>query len=462
MPGGPRGAWLAATAVFALAVVPLAILGVLRPGDGPPAAADPIAAARQAEREGADSSVAALGPEPVRPPAGAEANFVRGGRFVETFDGTPSSPEAFSSPAWSVNLSSRDPDTWTVLEAMDAHHGPGCEAPLATHEVSRYEDAVFVCADHLMTAVNASGYAVAYLTPHALVDFSRGEAVVRVDVSTFRASGRDWIDLWVTAFDDQMALPFNPGEGDVDLQGAPRNAVHLEMDRGCSGFRLTWYRDGRQYGDSPGCWGLADWNQVLVPDARRRDTLELRISRTGVRLWMPDYNLTLAEASVDLGFDAGVVQLGHHSYNPRKDCHEANSPMDAEDCAPTTWHWDNVTISPARPALISATDTRMVKDDSRVTFDHAAPRGAFLRFSAVGRVEVSFDGGRNWNPAQKQDSVLKGAYHPEHASSYWMPVPEGATSARFRFTQDGWYRGPFHARDFSIWSALAPQGVAAP
>lgn len=168
---------------------------------------------------------------------------------------------------------------------------------------------------------------------------------------------------------------------------------------------------------------------------------------------MPDYDFVLAEEKVSLNFTQGVIQLGHHSYTPAKDCNVANSPMDASTCGPTTWHWDNVQIAPSLPFTMNHSDTRMVSSsDETVTFDRPAAAGSHLRFSAVGRVELSFDGGRTWSRAQRQSTVLTGDRHEEHASSYWTPVPTGATSVNVRFSAEGWYEGPYHARDFVMWS----------
>jgi hypothetical protein len=41
----------------------------------------------------------------------------------------------------------------------------------------------------MMTATNASGYGVTYVTPARVVDFSAGTAVVRFDVATLRETG---------------------------------------------------------------------------------------------------------------------------------------------------------------------------------------------------------------------------------------------------------------------------------
>src|SRR5581483_1478958 len=77
-----------------------------------------------------------------------------------------------------------------------------------------------------------------------------------------------------------------------------------------------------------------------------------------------------------LAWNQGVVQLGHHSYNPQKDC-PASSP-----CLPNTWHWNNVRISPAVPFSIQRVPVRMVQTSDDYPLP-AAPAGAMLRFAAV-------------------------------------------------------------------------------
>src|SRR4051794_31463075 len=81
-----------------------------------------------------------------------------GNSFVETFDGSPAGPLPFSSPDWDVAVHSRDTGTWYQLEAMDMQHGPDCTPPMATHHSNgAYADAVFLCKDHVMTAIQAGG-----------------------------------------------------------------------------------------------------------------------------------------------------------------------------------------------------------------------------------------------------------------------------------------------------------------
>ena len=94
-------------------------------------------------------------------------------------------------------VNSRDLDTWYNLDPSQGHHGPNCEAPLATHTVTAYQDTIYQCKNHVMTTINAGGYGALYMTPNEMIDFSE-EGVIRFDISTLRTSGRDWIDVWVT------------------------------------------------------------------------------------------------------------------------------------------------------------------------------------------------------------------------------------------------------------------------
>jgi hypothetical protein len=321
-----------------------------------------------------------------------------------------------------------------------AGHGADCGAPPAMHQITAYEDAVFLCKDHVMTAINAGGYGLIYLTPNRMADFSRGEAVINFDVSTLRTSGRDWIDLWITPYQDNLELPL---QSDLpDLQGEPKNAVHISMSSFNSEtvFMASVVRNFAVQDVQRKAW--SGYEKALTPDAKRRDKFELQITRTHIKFGMPAYNLWWIDSDIaNLGWDSGVVQLGHHTYTPTKDC---------TNCGPNTWHWDNVVIDPARPFTIVRAQQRLVDQTSRptVTFGQAAPANAHLRFAAFGEaIELSFDGGATWQAAQKQAQKKDDPYH---ARSYWTPVPEGTTSVQVRaqaILNYGW-----HAQDFAIWA----------
>jgi hypothetical protein len=332
---------------------------------------------------------------------------------------------------------------------MQAFHGPACDGPPATHPNTSYEGAVFQCNHHLMTAIRASGYGAIYLTPNQMVDFSGGEAIIRFDVSTLRGSNRDWVDLWITPYEDNLQAPLEAWL--PDLNGEPRHAVHIRMEFGDEN-NLTGRFDGEiitnfTAQDLP-VINTAGYETILTPSPSQRQTFELRISNTHIKFGMPAYNFYWLDTDIaPLAWNQGVVQFGHHSYNPMKDC---------ATCYPNTWHWDNVTISPAVPFTILAANRRYVQPDTNVvTFAEPAPADSHLRFSGIGEnLELSFNGGSTWQPAQIQ---AQEEYHSDHFRTYWTPIPAGTTSVHFR--GQAWYGGDWHARDISIWSRTLPNGA---
>jgi len=371
------------------------------------------------------------------------------GGFMETFDGAPASPQAVRPPNWEVVVHSRDPGTWNTLNSMTADHGMDCAPPPGTHDTAAYESAVFQCRNHIMTAISAEGYGVIYLTPNQMVDFSTGEAVVQFDVSTLRRSDRDWLDLWITPFEDNLVAPLE--EWLPDLSGEPRRAIHVRMDATSGG---TMFRTRVICNFGGGCGGASSnisYESFLTPSSTRRDTFELRISRTHIRFGMPAYNVWWQDMDVpDIGWTQGIVQLGHHSYTPYK-----GSCMSG-GCGPNTWHWDNVNISPAVPFTMLHADRRFTDaNNPAVSFPGGAPANSFLRFAGIGQnLSVSFDGGTSWQPAQLQ---AQEKHQDELFDSYWMPVPAGTANVRFR--GERWFAGNWRAKDISIWGTSAPAAL---
>jgi hypothetical protein len=374
------------------------------------------------------------------------------GGFLQTFDGNPAAPQAWRPPDWDVTVHSRDAQTWTALEPVDAHHGADCSAPPATHRTTSYEGTVFLCRDHLMTAISASGYGLIYLTPPVMADFSAGESVIRFDMSTLRTSPRDWVDLWITPYEDN--LQFALDEWLPDGNGLPRRGIHVKMDNGAQGsvFRVTLIDNFKEVGSYESFqMGLEHdlAQRGLTTSASRRDTFELRLRQGHVSFTMPQYGIVLADANVPgLTWSRGVVQLGHHSYNPTKDC----TPSGTMTCQADTWHWDNVSISPALPFTIIRPDRRAASaaQPTPLTLAAPAPAGASLRFMGIGNsLEVSYDGGATWRAA-----VLQGQARPlqdEIFKSYWMPIPAGTTRVQVRGAN--WWGGAWEARDLSVWRA---------
>jgi hypothetical protein len=378
------------------------------------------------------------------PPTGGN-----GTTFVETFDGSPVTPQAWRPANWDVTVHSRDGSTWANLESMHAGHGSNCAGPPAGHSTSAYEDAVFICRDHMMTAINASGYGAIYLTPNQQVDFATGEAVISWDMSTARTSGRDWVDLLITPYQDNLQLPLE--DWLPDLNGLPRNALHIRMDmaNGNTMFRTSVIRDFKETDVAEQLWWVG-YESLLTPDAARRDTFELRLSRTYVRFGMPGYNFFWSDTAIaDLGWSRGIVQLGHHSYTPNKDAGCGINQNAATGCAPNTWHWDNMSISPAVPFTILRADRRTADAaNGTLNFPAPAPANANLRFAGIGsNLSVSFDTGKTWQPAglQAQSKNVE-----EHFKSYWMPIPAGTTSVQIRGSD--WWGGKWLVRDVSVWA----------
>jgi hypothetical protein len=371
------------------------------------------------------------------------------GAYLATFDGAPAAPQPYRPLNWDVTVHSRDRETWYELEPMQAYHGATCDGPPSTHLNTSYEGTVFQCNNHIMTALRASGYGVLYLTPNQMVDFSTGEAVIRFDVSTLRSSNRDWFDLWITPYEDNLQAPLESWL--PDLNGEPRRAIHIRMEFGNEN-NLTGRFDGEIITNFAAqnlpVVNTEGYETFLTPSASQRQTYELRISATHIKFGMPAYNFYWLDTPIAaLGWTQGIVQFGHHSYNPMKDC---------PTCYANTWHWDNVTISPAVPFTILPANRRYAQPGTNtVTFATPAPADARLRFSGIGEnLELSFNGGSTWQPAQLQ---AQEEYHGDHFRTYWTPIPAGTTSVQFR--GNAWYAGDWHARDITIWSRALPNGA---
>lgn len=380
--------------------------------------------------------------------------------FLESFDGSPAAPQPFTQTGqneWDIAIHSRDTGTFQALHQQDAHHGADCSAPLdtagnlVTHRTTGiYEDAVFKCKDHIMTAINEEGYGVIYLTPNQLADFTE-PVTIKFDVSTFKSSNRDWIDLWITPYEDNMQLPLDAWL--PDLQGTPKNAIHIREDQGIFKVNVITNYVGVEYTIN----AFRKFDEIVTQSPKDRVTFELQLSKNHIKFGIPPQPLTAnrslywADSAIpELLWSQGIVQLGHHSYNPTKDCADGT-------CKPNTWHWDSVQISNSIPLTIIKADKRTVNSNNEtINFNLPAPDNAHLRFSAIGTVDVSFNNGTSYIPAVRQlgSAEASGQHHPEHFSSYWTPIPAGTQTVKFKFSGDDWYNGtwPYQAKDFAIWS----------
>jgi hypothetical protein len=362
------------------------------------------------------------------------------------FDGSPPSPLAFTShpefAAWDVQVHSRDVDTWgdDAMDPVGAGHGPDCGAPPATHHVTSYRQAVYICRDHLMTAIHGGGYGVIVLTPNRLLDWSGGQATVTWDMSTHRESTRDWVDFWLASWQDQIALPISDAPDIQPSSKRPGQWLQINGHGNITGFRAANHKGV-----------VANYGPVYQADSSaQRDKFQIKIDRQKFSFCKisgePNGRPLCFFENVAHGLSAtqAVFQIGHHSYTPTKgDCFQPScAQKGSESGKPGTWHWDNVELRPSVPFTVIHADKRAVLGKSgTVTFDAPAPAGAFLRFSAVGKVSV--DG------VEVQPQLPTS--HPETANSYFIPIAAGKRSVRIELAKDGWYGGPFHAKDFAIW-----------
>lgn len=281
--------------------------------------------------------------------------------FTETFDGNPASPQPFTE--WDTFVRHRDLPSGQMIP-VDAQHGADCGPPPATHHVDDVPGMIFLCRDHMMTAIDGGEYGALYLTPPARVDFAPAalnaagvdSAEVSWNISTGFASGRDWWDVWILPVDEQY-----PGEAWYPDQGPggftlPPNGVHIALnvwERGSS-FRLgvnVWViRNGTRTLVNTEGWNGINWAIEQCGGALSdtiRDKFTLRISETSLSLvFTPVRNgQTCPHWFVNpitippLGWTDAAVKFGHHSYNPFKDGQGDHAG---------TWHWDDIRITPAR------------------------------------------------------------------------------------------------------------------
>lgn len=433
----------------------------------------------------------------------AAVGDLSGSTFLETFThidnaNTPSAPKPWTPENWSVF--SNNPDNIFYfgnpisnnnpyyMETMQAHHGADCSKPindtnpgnpiLVTHTVSDMINNVYLCRNHMMTAINHSGYGAVYFVPNHMIDFSQGEATFKFDMSTFRSSTRDWVDFWITPFEDNLVGPIN--EVESPYAGDPKRSVHITEGQcgtgGCFAFsEIINNHDGKEIRTYPG--GNSDFEMSLEDalkkhgfkmDAARRDTLELKLSKTHIKFCMTSINTTppvpvnecfINHPIPNLGWDKGIVQLAHHGYNPEKG---ENPSTGASSGSPNTWHWDNVYISPAIPfTMLNGTPDLTMYDSTNkeVTFKSPSPANAFLRFAASGNnIQFSINGGSTWTNAQRQvqEKIAEANYN-----TYWTPIPQGVTKISVR-GQGGWWGEEWAVSDASIWSLTTPGASQAP
>lgn len=360
--------------------------------------------------------------------------------------GTPGAPQPVqvngSYDHYDVQIHSRDASTWgdDSLETMDAEHGADCAAPPATHENHSYSGVVFICSDHIMTAIRASGYGEVMLTPSQLLNCAT-TCMVQWDMSTERLSTRDWWELRLTPWADNLAVAICGCLQDVDLQGPPRNGIDVSINNAESRPLTSVVNNGVAtdlFQQEPA--GFSKDIQVGTNQAAVRQTFKITVTPGHVR-----FERLASPTAVGIVFlDSAapvqmlpdyIVQFEHHSYNPLKD----------GAGIPGTWHWQNFTLTPSTPFTLIHSPVRWTQGGT-VTFAAPAPANAYLRFSGVCTVSTDASGTMAVAPKQMFAS------HPEHKSPYFIPIQAGRTSVQVNFAPDSWYGGPCIAQDFAIWS----------
>lgn len=379
--------------------------------------------------------------------------------------GMPATPAMWQPPNWDVQVHTRNmANTGGALDPQNADHGPGCEAPPAQHPISTWQQAVFVCHSHVMTAIADGGYGEVAMTPDRMADWSAGPVTIGFSVSTTHLSQRDWWALDLTPFNEQLALPFD--DGGVDLAGMPAHFIEVRSDNCGSDtvFRIARdlpgaTGDASSFGEQEAVSDCLTGSTGIQPSAITRTPFELVVSAQGYIFRIgasstvaPGHVLAQGNWSRPLTFSSGVVQFMHHSYNPLK----------CAGCLPDTWHWSDFSISSAvQYTLLRPTDHQVVTQPAGVvTFPAPAPTGSFLKFAGIGSIQVSYDGGAHYHTPAKppMDAFLAG--HDEHFTNYLDVMPPGVSQVFFRVA-GGWF-GSGMARDFSIVSQGAVSPVPTP
>src|SRR5712691_11383980 len=209
--------------------------------------------------------------------------------FLETFDGSPPLPTDYSNPTnWDILTTGFDPHE---VGSSVGQHGPHCEPPgfpytsLNTHPLLTRAGGVFQCNGHIMTAPGITGYGAVYMTPPAVMDLNAGStAVLKWDMSTLRTSSRDWVGVVLTPYNQHHVLAYN----NVDNHVPPDN-IHIVMG-GTSVFLVTERVGGGTDIPVPGDTNTQYQDVLrvqvspLFEDAARRDTFEVALSPTHIRM----------------------------------------------------------------------------------------------------------------------------------------------------------------------------------
>jgi hypothetical protein len=367
--------------------------------------------------------------------------------FLETFDGKPTTPTTLNYIDWDMMQTVRDSGAWDDPPDMLAHHSADSCGDVAAgghHTVTNFTEWVFQCNDHVMTSAQGDpGYAETNLTPPAMADWTNGPATIKFDVSTFHNSpSRDWIALRITPYDEQMLYPQGGKASGVDGSGIPASSLHFEQDNDYWRIRYNSNEIGAlrtPYGEGP-IPPVGDVQGKVV-----RNTVEIVIGNGQLTFRYPGTSAsTTVNLPVQVTWKQAVFQMEHHSYTPDKD----PAGPGAGGITHGTWHWDNVSINPAkrfyqRQANINGKD-RTGKSSSTawqtVTLSEPAPANAHLYFT--GTCGFNFRDNAQDTSITTVTRLGSDLTHPEHTWNYRIPLQQGMTTIQFQFTDpdgSGWY-----------------------
>lgn len=387
--------------------------------------------------------------------------------FLETFDGAPTTPTRYDNPRFEFI----EGHMWTdktdgPLVVNTAQHGPDCAKPgtggTVRHSTSDYKDLIFQCRDHMMTHVNG-GAAFIYMTPNHSLDLSSGNATIKWDLDTVSLSTRDWVSVFVQNWDTQQQKVIDepiPGQ-----QGNPRNAIQIEQggvgpgfDSGSGAWHIDYYNANSQFhGIDMGCCGPSIYD-VVAMSAETRITFQVDITnKRHVRLWLPQFNYTLVEGDLSetLNWSKAVVTFAHHSYSADKGANPfTGACCEVGDGEANTWHWDNLSLTPAIPFTIIKSDHRTSNDGDTFNFATPAPANSLIRFHAFsgdGNVKVSLNDGPLQNATRTSNFLF-----PEQSASFIINIPQGTTKARFVTTSGNCCEEVLNPTMFSLTSGTTP------
>lgn len=371
------------------------------------------------------------------------------------------------------------------LTPFPAHHdGASCGGfPPGEHDIDSMNEEVYSCNNHLMTSMNPpdGGYSATFMMPDHMIDFSQGEAKLKFDVSTWRGNspGRAFWDIWIMPYSKQLQEPV---ESTLPvLQGVPRDGIQLKLENQ-SVISATIVRNFQQtHLDFRWFDGYENW---LTTSAIRRDTFEIDLSKTHLKVFMPGYQHSIDNPWVNqsfdpLSWDKGVVVFSHHAYNSDKDCDFVLH------CGKSTFHWDNISINPSQAFTLIKPNKSFVSSltDNTVTFDSPAPANSYLRFNGIssgkdGGMQISTNGGATWTKALLQyrerdrdanDNPIEGGANDlsGRQEDYFTPIPAGTTQVKIKGVKCSYcFQGSqwpdWHARGFSIVSLTPPSDTTTP